>query len=322
MLRILLAVCLLSSVFSCARKDAGLGLLKFSGNSSSDSGTGLNADLAADSTYYIGYVDYFPETREFYTALFHREGHEYPDEDLLESKLDSVIVYDDDWGRERLPLEEAQELLVLDGLDTLAIFNRAHESICHCPLTRVEYVWNGVESYFIAVFKANEDFPGQTEELYGISENLPEKYLTLFSALELKDETFDQFLLKKLDVSQAEVWDMRHYKITPPEAMYSVLSSWSADGNETHSYLTFFERNKAEVLNEEVDNFHYLNILPVPVYMNGKPLLLISAGYPSSDVLWDYLAAYDGSRYEAIEYNRIHLKDISPQWPLVLSDAK
>lgn len=316
MLRILLVACLLALALSCARKDAGPGLLKFSGTNSAPRG---EAQRKPDSTYYIGYVDYFPETREFYTTLFHREGQEYPDEDLLESKLDSVIVYDDDWGRERLPLEDAQELLVLDGLDTLAIFNRAHQSICHCPLTRVEYVWNGIESYFIAVFKANEDFPGQTEELYGISENLPEKYLTMFSAEELKDETFDQFLLRKMEVPQAGHWDMRHYKITPPEAMYSVLSSWSPDGNETHSYLTFFEKNKVSILNEEVDNFHYLNILPVPVYMNGKPLLLVSAGYPSSDILWDYLAAYDGTRYEAIEYNRIHLKEILPEWPLVLS---
>lgn len=320
MLRIFLAMSLLSLTLSCARKDAGKGLVKLSGrNTESESMWGLQK---MDSTYYIGYVDYFPETHEFYTAAFYREGYEYPDEDLLESKLDSVIVYDDDWGRERLPIEEARKLLVLEGLDTLAIYNRRHENICDCPLSRIEYVWNGLESYFVAVFKANDDFPGQTEELYGISADLPDRYLTMFAAEELKDETFNQLLLRKLEVASASQWDMRHYKITPPEAMYSVLSSWSADGSRTRSYLTFFERNKVQILNEEVDNFHYLNILPVPVYVNGRPLLLVSAGYPSSDVLWDYLAGFDGKQYEAIDYNRIHLTDISSEWPTVLSDAK
>jgi hypothetical protein len=68
------------------------------------------------------------------------------------------------------------------------------------------------------------------------------------------------------------------------------------------------ENNEVRILNEEKDNFHYLNILPVPIQVNGKPLLLISAGYPSSDVLWDYLAAFDGAAYQAMDYNRIHSK--------------
>ncbi len=316
MLRIALMVFLLSVVFSCARKDSWTGVQKLSGRS----GGGLvSQDPVAelDSTYYIGYVDYFPETHEFYTAVFYREGREYPDEDLLESKLDSVIVYDDDWGRERLPIAEAGELLVLEGLDTLAIYNRMHEEICKCPLTRIEYVWNGLESYFIAVFKADDDFPGQTQELYGISADFPGEYQTMFMAEELRDDTFNRFLLRKMDAADTSRWSMRHYRLTPPEAMYSVLSSWSADGNRTRSYLTYFERNKVEILNEEVDNFHYLNILPIPVYMNGKPLLLVSVGYPSSDVLWDYLAGYDGSQYEAINYNRIHLKDINPAFSAI-----
>lgn len=306
MLRTLLATCLLALTFSCARKEAGKGLLKISGKAEN-----VWNESTFDSAYYIGYVDFFPETREFYTSLFYRPGHEYPDEDLLQSKLDSVVIFDDDWGRERLPIEEARKMLLLEGLDTLAIYNRNHELICRCPLTRVEYMWNGLENYFIAVFKADRTFPGQTEELYGISTELPTKYFTTFSAEELRDDTFNQFLLKKLDIPPADHWDMRHYKIAPPEAMYSVLSSWSDDGMRTHSYLTYFETNKAQVLNEEVNNFHYLNILPVPVYKNGKPLLLISVGYPSSDVLWDYLAGFDGVQYEVIDYNRIHLKDIA-----------
>jgi hypothetical protein len=303
MLRTLLAVFLVSMLVACARKDQGRGLLTLTGTSPSPELQG------EDSTYYIGYVDYFPETHEFYTALSYREGFEYPDEDLLESKLDSTIIFDDDWGRERLPIEDAQRILVLEGLDTLAIFNRRHDLICKCPLTRIEYVWNGLESYFIAVFKANKDFPGQTEELYGISASLPEKYFTSFSTDELEDETFNNFLLGKLKVPVAGQWEMRHYRVTPPEAMYSVLSSWSSSGSR--SYLTFFERNKAQILNEEVDNFHYLNILPVPIFVNDKPLMLISAGYPSSDVLWDYLAVFDGTRYEAVEYNRIRADLVS-----------
>src|SRR5688500_12467894 len=154
MLRILLAISLISLTLSCAHKDAGKGRAKLAVTNADakNDASEFEAEPHFDSTFYLGYVDYFPDTREFYTALFHREGHEYPDEDLLESKLDSVIVFDDDWGRERLPMEEARKFLVLSGLDTLSIYNRKHELVCRCPLTRVEYLWDGLENYFIAVF--------------------------------------------------------------------------------------------------------------------------------------------------------------------------
>ena len=313
MMRILMATTLISLVLACAHKDAGTARVKVStptdpGNRTDDE---LLSDLEADSSFYVGYVDYFPETGEFYTALFHREGHEYPDEDLLESRLDSVIISDEDWGRERLPMDEARRMLMLSGLDTLAVFNRKHEQVCRCPLTRVEYLWNGMESYFIAVFKSDLKSFEQTEELYGISGYFPLEDRILFSAQELTDEKYNAQLMTKLRFTRQVEWDMRHYRIEPHGSTYSVMSSYSPETTEVASYLAIQENDSVSLLNEEFNNFQYLNILPVPIHMNGRPLLLISAGYPSSDVLWDYLAGFDGTRYEAIDYNRIHIKYIS-----------
>jgi hypothetical protein len=301
-------ICLIALSVSCAKKDTGHGVSKVTGLSSS---TEPDADIF-DSTFFIGYVDYFPETQEFYTALFYRDGHEYPDEDLLESKLDSVIVLNDEWGRERLPMEEAKAILVLTGLDTVSIYNRRNELICKTSLARVEYLWNGLESYFIAVFKSDGKSYEQTEELYGISSSYASLFKPDFKAEEIEDGKLNEYLLRKLNISRAVEWDMRHYQLAPPETLYSIISS-SAEPNEARSYLTTVENNEVKMLNEEIDNFHFLNILPVPIQMNGKPLLLISAGYPSSDFIWDYLAAFDGKTYEAIEYNRVQIKDISTQ---------
>lgn len=319
MTRIVMAISLLALVVGCARKDAGTGHAKLSGQIQGDD---LQSELSADSTFYIGYVDYFPETREFYTALFHRAEHQYPDAELLEGRLDSVVVWEEDWGRERLPMKDARQLLVMTGLDTLAIFNRRHEQICRCPLTRVEYLWNGLESYFIAVFASDSASFQQTEELYGISGDFPLEKRIMFSAEELADKEYNEHLRRKLQFSASRQWDMRHYKIDPQESVYSVISSYSPATSEIMSYLTLQENNRVQILNEEQNNFQYLNILPVPVNMNGRPLLLISAGYPSSDVLWDYLAGFDGTGYEAIDYNRIHLKNIlSPRLPGILTQT-
>lgn len=322
MLRTLMALCLISLTLACAHKDAGKGLVKLAGRNSSpenENSGDFHSESAFDSTFFVGYVDYFPETREFYTAVFYREGYEYPDEDLLQSKLDSVIMFDEDWGRERLPLAEAQKFLVLSGLDTLAIYNRKHEQICRCPLTRVEYLWNGLESYFIAVFKSDGNFKVQTEELYGISGDFPMKHFAPFAAEEYADNNLNLQIMKRLNLSRSNAWDMRHYRISPPGSTFSIASSYEMESNGSQSYLIFSEKDGTYIMNEEKDNYHYLNILPVPVHQHGRPLLLISAGYPSSDVLWDYLAAFDGSRYEVVDFNRMHLRDISSGWPDVWS---
>jgi hypothetical protein len=223
-------------------------------------------------------------------------------------------VLEDDWGRERLPMKEAKKMLELSGLDTLSVFNRRHELICRCPLTRVEYLWNGLESYFIAVFRSDEKPFEQTEELYGMSGHFPLTERTLFNAEEVNDVLYSEFVRRKLDFSAGLQWDMRHYRIVPSGVVYSIISSHETHTDEVMSYLAFNEGNDVRILNEELNNFQFLNILPIPVQMNGKPLLLISAGYPSSDVLWDYLAGFDGNRYEAVDYNRIHFNDITPQW--------
>jgi hypothetical protein len=313
MMRLLLAMGVITLTLSCAHKDASKGLMKLSGRNTEadyEDARRKDPDSAFDSTVFIGYVDYFPETREFYTALFYQEGHEYPDEDLLESKLDSTIILDDDWGRERLPMEEARKLLVLSGLDTISIYTRNHKLVCRSPLTRVEYLWNGLESYFVAVFKSDGKFYEQTEELYGVSSYFKDLDNSTATYKEINDPDLNQYLMKKLRIKKEAEWDMRHYSTSASETTFSIVSYYSMRTNETLSYLTAMENNDVRILNQEVNNYHFLNILPVPVKMNGKPLMLISAGYPSSDVLWDYLAGFNGTRYEAVNYNRVHMREI------------
>jgi len=310
MMRFFLVMSLGALTLACAHKDAGKSLKKL-GFNNTPATEATDPERSFDSTIFIGYVGYFPETDEFYTALFYQNGHEYPDEELLESKLDSVIIFDDDWDRERLPMEEAKKILVLSGLDSLCIYNREHRLVSRSALCRVEFLWNGLESYFIAVYNAGGSYEDQKEKLYGISSGYEGSSNSLFSAEEIKDRQLNEYLVEKLNISRRIDWDMRHYRMGPSEETYSIISSYSMTSNEAFSYLTSLEKNhQVKVLNKEVDNYHFLDILPVPIQVNGKPLLLISAGYPSSDVLWDYLAGYNGVRYEPIDFNRIAVRSI------------
>lgn len=306
MMRIVVAISVIALACACAHQDPSRSLTKAE-EEKLTAGTAARYDVreSPDSCFYIGYVDYFPDTREFYTNLYYRKGHEYPDDELLESRLDSVIVSEDDWDRERLPMEEARKVLVLSGLDSLFIYNRGHALVATARLTRVEYLWNGMESFFIAVFDPGAGFVRQTGELYGISASYAALGLPVVAAREVEDQKLNEKVMAKMKLDRRLHWDMRHFRSGPRNNIISVISSYSIETNEGESYLTSLENDEVQILNREVNNFHFLNILPLPVEVNGEPLLLISAGYPSSDVLWDYLAGFNGATYEAIDYNRI-----------------
>lgn len=306
-MRIVVAISVIALAFACAHQDPSRSLTKAEEEKLTAGAAAAHSDTreSADSTFYIGYVDYFPDTREFYTTLYFLKGHEYPDDELLESRLDSVIVSEDDWGRERLPVDEARQVLVLSGLDSLFIYNRNHTLVSTARFTRVEYLWNGMESFFIAVFKPGPGFVRQTGELYGISASYAALGVSVAACGEIEDQKLNEKLTAKMNLDRRLHWDMRHYRSGCRSNILSVISTYAMESNEGQSYLTSFENDQVRILNHEVNNFHFLNILPLPVDVNGAPLLLISAGYPSSDVMWDYLAGFNGATYEAIDYNRI-----------------
>jgi len=298
---------------SCAHKDAGKSILKLSANTSAPeviTTQQQKVNAYFDSTLYIGYVDYFPETSEFFTALFFKDGFEEPDEEVLASKLDSLVFSEEDWSRERLPMSEARRMLVLSGLDTIFIFNRRHQLVSKATLSRVEYLWDGMEGYFIGVFNGDKKFSAQTEELYGVSSHYLPLKTAAFACEEIEDEKLNNKLLGSLHIDPFSTWDMRHFKVNPDKATYSIVSTYKLNSEEGQSYLTELKNNEVKILGQQTNDYHFLNILPLPMQVNNQPLLLISAGYPSSDFLWDYLAAFDGSSYQPLDYNRIHPKSL------------
>lgn len=305
MMRIVVAISVTALVCACAHQDPSKTLTKAEEDRLTSGTTVSTLPESTDSTFYIGYVDYFPDTREFYTNVYYRKDREYPDEEFLESRLDSVIVSQDDWDRERLPMEEARKVLVLSGLDTLFIYDRSHALVSTARFRRVEYLWNGMESFFIAVFEPDASFAGQKGELYGISASYASLGVRVSAAHEFEDRKLNEQVMAKMKLDRGRHWDMRHFRTDEKGRILSIISSYAIESNEGQSYLTSISGDEVQILNQEVNNFHYLNILPLPLAVNGAPLLLISAGYPSSDVLWDYLAGFDGSTYQAIEYNRI-----------------
>jgi len=101
-------------------------------------------------------------------------------------------------------------------------------------------------------------------------------------------------------------WETKHLQITEPESLYSVLSFQEKSGNV--SYLTETKGNKISLLFKQTDEYSFQDILPIPIYRNDKPILLITMAVPDTDRSLEYIPfIFNGSKYIPFYNNRINL---------------
>lgn len=94
--------------------------------------------LVIDSSVYVGVVDAFDSTGEFYISIFslpHRESENYFE--VLPGKTDSVIYEDIESQRNRIPMNIAREYFNLSGLERISVYNNvAYSDKRMMPLSR------------------------------------------------------------------------------------------------------------------------------------------------------------------------------------------
>lgn len=256
------------------------------------------SEYHGDSTFYIGFVEYFPDTKEYYTQLYFRKDN--PDVNAGNKLLDSTIVSDMDFSRERLPMAEAEKMLVMENMDKLFIYNKNHELITTGSLIRVESLFEAISSQFIAVYKPDKVVADKNEPLYGITAGSAGYEIPNFSVQEVKDQKLTEAILKKLDIDTSGLV-IEHYKILPYNSIYSCLST-----NQV-SYITELKGDSLTILSFVNDDTIISGIFPLPIQVNNRPALLISGGVRESDYLWDYLAVFKDSSYVPAERDRLRI---------------
>jgi hypothetical protein len=266
---------------------------------------GTSAEIQADvsnlssdehDAVFIGYVNYFPETMEFYAYV------PYPDDaydDILQSKVDSTIVSTGEMTRERIPLDIARKYLMTSGFDTIAIYDRRHALLSTAKMVRVEKLDELITGGYVAVFDVKGKTVKQGEIYYGVTYGKVENDVPGFSAREVNDISIENTILQKLQREQdtSAVWSTQHLRISSSNSIYSIFSS------DRESFLTELKGDSLSILMKMADDEQLTNIFPLPFEYKGKPLLLLSAAVRESDVTWDYLAGFEQGSYRPIYYH-------------------
>lgn len=258
--------------------------------------------IPEDSSLFISHIMTFPETSEFYVPLYYLESHwEDTPYEYLSTQLDSLIYKNDEEGisRSRLPFNIAKEYFMLSGLSRISVYNKAGDLITDARLVRIEYLEDIIESEFIAVFKPM--IPSwYTEDVAYCFSATPNNYKLINpSVKEIKDASLTTELFKRFEIDSSKVWITQHLQFFQYNSIYSIIAL------DRGSYLIETSESKSTILYETRDDYSVMEVSPVHIEINNKPVLLITEGKNETDMIWTALAVYSPKGYEVMSGSRI-----------------
>lgn len=254
---------------------------------------------AIDSSVYVGTINAFDSTREYYISIYslpHRN-----DEDLFEvlaDKADSVVFTDIETRRSRIPMEIAKKYFNLIGLEKISVYDNG-QHLTDARLVRVEEYSGPIESYFIAVYKPDTFLPLNFNTSYCVSSGRNHSRSELpFASEAFSDTTFTRALSNTFQFDSVKYWS-DHVKVMPAGMIYSGITLPRA------AFLIETAGDVSTIVKQINESYVFVEIIPVHIRVNGKFVLLLYMGVPDSDMVWTSLAVFSGTEYQLLEGNRL-----------------
>ncbi len=257
------------------------------------------ANIAFDSSLYIGEVSMFPETGEVYTSVYYHEGVVMEGLfDYLQAQTDSVIYEDGEIRRARLPTSTARKYFNLFGLDVISVYQNARY-VSNARFMRVEYMEGAIDGQFIAVFKPLQSVSLPEELDYCISDGAHHYKAIPVAYKEIRDEQLTEKLLEAFAGDDVRVFRTSHISMSPYQSVYSAVSM------QSRLLLIETERGESHILMDLKEDWLISDITPLHLESNGKPILLLRMGINETDMMWSAVAVFSGEAYVFAEGNRL-----------------
>lgn len=258
-------------------------------------------DALNENVKYFGFIDkfYFSNENEVYVELyFNKEDINADEYKKIENLADSLIYKDDENSRYRFPANLSQNYFDLRGLSKLKIYDNNNKFVSNADFVRVEYLNQNISPVFIAVYKTDKKL--KTDNLYGISNFKAEFEPTNYSIT--RDTILTQKLLRKLN--EKKPYDGlknngTHLYFNNSDKVLSIINS------ENFAYVVLTTSVDFKVLYKSYDYENISDIKVIPIMKNNFPYILTRNVKPETDVMWDQLLYYDGTKYSNSNRQRI-----------------
>lgn len=299
-MRILIVFTIAILTFSCSNKDK-LNTEKSTSLQNQPPKAEKKIAELNENIHYLGFLDkfYFSNKNEAYIELYFNKDEINTEEYYkLEKLTDSLIYKDDENSRSRFPASLSAKHFDLRGLSKLAIYDDNNKFVCNADFVRVEYLNQDISSHFIAVYKTDKKI--KSENCYAISNY--QKSLETPNYEISKDTVLTQKLLTKLNVPKSYYGlenSGTHIFFAKSDSILSVINS------ENSAYVVLLKGEEFKVLykSPEPENINDLKV--VPIMKNKFPYLLTRNSKPDTDMMWDKVLYYDGTKYTNAKRQRI-----------------
>ncbi len=282
--------------FGCSNNDNSKGSKNDSFQTTNIDTLQTNNDVLNENIQYIGFIDkfYFSKDNEAYIELYFIKDDAY---DKIVNLADSLIYQDNENGRHKFPDNLSQKYFDLRGLSKLKIYDKYNRLFCNAKFLRVEYLNQNISSPFIAVYKTDKLI--KEDGYYGISNfNGTAEQISYKVS---KDTLMTQEILIKLN-EQKPYYGLEnngtHLSFSHNDTILSIINS------ENFAYVTLTTDKDFKVLYKSSDFENVSDLRIIPLIKNKLPFILTRNVKPETDVIWDNLLIYNGTKYTATNTQR------------------
>jgi len=299
-MRTIIILTTLLLTFGCSNKDNSKGSNNDSLQTTNIDTLQTNKDLLNEHIQYIGFIDkfYFSKDKEAYVELYFTKDETTAEEYNKIVKLaDSLIYQDDENSRHKFPDNLSQKYFDRRGLSKLKIYDKDNKLFCNADFVRVEYLNQNISSPFIAVFKTDKLI--KDDGYYGIS-NFNGTFEQMSYEVS-KDTLMTEKILTKLN-EQKPYYGLEnngtHLSFSHNDTILSIINS------ENFAYVTLTTDKDFKVLYKSTDFENVYDIRIIPLTKNKLPYILTRNIKPETDVKWDNLLIYNGTKYTVTNRQR------------------
>jgi hypothetical protein len=256
----------------------------------------INLFDSNDNNTYIGFVNkfYFQKTNEFFIELYSKSND--INFEKMSKLADSVIYKDDENIRRRIPLSIASKVFDFRGIKVLTLYDEKHNELTKAHFIRVELLDGNINSYTTAVYKT--DKPNSLDNAVYCIGNLKAK-LTKANYTEFMDTLMTNEIIKKLNFTHNYNLESRHYINKEKNTTFSVInldSTTQIVEKLNTDYNCVYKSSEREQI---------FKIVFISITKNSKPILLTKSVVPDTDVEWNSVFVYDGTKYKLTEKQKI-----------------
>ncbi|MCF1749657.1 hypothetical protein [Mariniradius sediminis] len=296
---IILTVVLLA--FSCSNPHDSKVAIDDKRHSTNVDSLSAKVDILHEGIKYIGFIDsfYFSNENEAYVELYFIQDEISSDEyENIVDLSDSLIYKDDENSRHRIPADIASKYFDLRGLSKLKIYDTKHNLVSGADFLRVEYLDQNISPVFIAVYRTDKRIVG--DSYYGIG-NFSGQFRPIKFTVS-SDTILSGKLLAQLGDKQTFFGlkdNGTHLHFNSGDTVLSVINS------DNYAYIVLTTPKEFQVLYKSVEYENYTDLKIIPLGNGIFPYILTRNVQPDTDVMWDRLLFFDGTKYTSADRQRV-----------------